>query len=295
MTPELKRIGTIGMSDGYPVIARKFAQDPLPTEPPEPAVLLAAEGTCRGVVDTMVIHMGHSGLNLQREPHTALAVPREHRRREAVLGLIGDVQRLLFILDLDDGCYRAEDFVLCDCHVVRHVGKDVRRQHLAIGQAAQQLARAILPCALDACQMTAQLLLVDHWSDGHRWIARIAVFERLHVSCEAIDELVVDARIYDDPVRAHADLALVEETADDGRPYRMVQFGIVEDDEQRIAAELQRHALELRGLHRKRSDMSAHWRRTCERDQAGNWVHGELITDLRVRADDHVEEATRQL
>src|SRR6266436_2995983 len=192
MTPELKRIGTIGMSDGYPVIARKFAQDPLPAEPPEPAVLLAAEGTCWRVVDTMVIHMGHSGLNLQREPHTALAVPREHCGRESELGLIGDVQRLLFILDLDDGCYRSEDFVLCDGHVVRHVGKDVRRQHLVVGGAAQQLARSLLTCAFDTGKMTEQLLLVDHRSDGYRWIARIAVFERLHVSYEAIDELVVD-------------------------------------------------------------------------------------------------------
>src|SRR6266853_6928517 len=198
----LKRIRTMGVADGHPVIARKFAQDPLPTEPPEPAVLLAAEGTCWRVVDTMVIHMGHSGLNLQREPHTALAVPREHCGRESELGLIGDVQRLLFILDLDDGCYRTEDFVLRNRHVVRHAGKDVRRQHLAIGEAAQQLARALLPRALDAGKMTAQLLLVDHWSDGHRWIARIAIFERLHVNHEAIDELIVDVRIYDDPVRA---------------------------------------------------------------------------------------------
>src|SRR5260370_3793511 len=120
---DLKRIGTIGMSDGYPVVACDLAQDPLPTEPPEPAVLLAAEWTCRRVVDTMVIHMGHAGLNLQREPHTALAVPREHRGREAVLGLIGDVQGLLFSLDLDDGCERTHGLVLCAGHLFPHFGK----------------------------------------------------------------------------------------------------------------------------------------------------------------------------
>src|SRR5260370_26508058 len=77
----LKRIGTIGMADRHPVIARKFAQDPLSAEPPESTVLLATEGAGRRVVDTMVINMGHSGLNSQREPHTTLAVPREHRGR----------------------------------------------------------------------------------------------------------------------------------------------------------------------------------------------------------------------
>src|SRR5260370_6087118 len=129
--------------------------------------------------------------------------------------------------------------------------------------------------------MAAQLLLVDHWSDGHRWIAWIAVFDCLHVTNEALDELIVDARIYDDPIRAHADLALMEETADDSRPYRMYQVGIVEHDERRIAAEFQCHPLQLRGLHRKCTNMSAHLRRTRERDQAGNRVRREWITDLR--------------
>ena len=69
------------MPHGHPVIARKFAQDPLPTEPPEPAVLLATLGARRRVVYTVVV---------------------------------------------------------------------------------------------------AQLLLVDHWSDGHRLIARRAIFARLH-------------------------------------------------------------------------------------------------------------------
>src|SRR5260370_36579876 len=142
--------------------------------------------------------------------------------------------------------------------------------------------------------MTAQLLLVDHWSDGHRWIAWIAVFEGPHVRNEAIDKLIVDARIDDDPVRTHADLALMKETADNSRPYRMFQVGIVEDDERRVAAEFQCYPLELRGLHRQRTDMSAHPRRTREGDQAGNRVRGESITDLRDRAHDYVEKTRAQ-
>src|SRR5271170_3467683 len=84
--------------------------------------------------------------------------------------------------------------------------------------------------------MTAQLLFVDNWSDGHGWIARIAIFERLHAGGETIDELVVDARVHDDPVRAHADLALMQEAADNGRADRMLQIGIVEDDKRRVPA-----------------------------------------------------------
>ena len=55
------------------MIARKFAQDLLSTKPPEATVLLAAEGASRRVVDSMVIHMSHSGLNSQREPRTTVA------------------------------------------------------------------------------------------------------------------------------------------------------------------------------------------------------------------------------
>ena len=45
--------------------------------------------------------------------------------------------------------------------------EDVRRQHLAVGDATQQLTRAILLRTLDAGEMAAQLLFVDDWSDGH--------------------------------------------------------------------------------------------------------------------------------
>ena len=57
--------------------------------------------------------MGHSGLNSQREIHTALPVLREHRGRQTVFGLISDVQRLLFVLDLDDGGDWTESATIC--------------------------------------------------------------------------------------------------------------------------------------------------------------------------------------
>jgi hypothetical protein len=38
----------------------------------------------------------------------------------------------------------------------------------------------------------------------------------------------------------------------------MLQVGIVEDDEWRIPAKLQRHPLDLGGLHREHPDMSAY-------------------------------------
>jgi hypothetical protein len=55
------------------MIARKFVQHPLAIEPPEPAVLLATERACRPVVDTVVIHMGHSRDAIARNPIIGIA------------------------------------------------------------------------------------------------------------------------------------------------------------------------------------------------------------------------------
>jgi hypothetical protein len=61
------------MPHGHPMIARKFVQHPLATEPPEPAVLLATERACRPVVDTVVIHTGHSRDAIARNPIIGIA------------------------------------------------------------------------------------------------------------------------------------------------------------------------------------------------------------------------------
>jgi hypothetical protein len=55
------------------MIAGKFVQHPLATEPPEPAILLAPERACRRVVDTVVIHIGHSRDAIARNPIIGIA------------------------------------------------------------------------------------------------------------------------------------------------------------------------------------------------------------------------------
>lgn len=66
--------------------------DPVASEAAETAVLLAAKGTGRGIIDAVIIHVGHPGLYPERKPNTALPIPREDAAREAVLGIVGDPQ-----------------------------------------------------------------------------------------------------------------------------------------------------------------------------------------------------------
>ncbi len=94
----------------------------------------------------------------------------------------------------------------------------------------------------------SQLLLVDQRADHGVGVARVADFQPADPVGEALDEFVVDLRVDDQPVDRHADLALVQKLAEDGRVDREVQVGVVEDHRRTVPAELEDHALLSIGL-----------------------------------------------
>ena len=62
---------------------------------------------------------------------------------------------------------------------------------------------------------------------------------------ETIDEFVVHLRIDDDAIGTHADLTLVQESADDRRTDRLVEIGIIENDAGCVAAQFEGDAFEV--------------------------------------------------
>ena len=66
----------------------------------------------------------------------ALDVAAEHRRRQAVFGVVGDADRLVVALDAHDRLHRAEEFLAVDAHVRRHVVEDRRLDDRAVALAA---------------------------------------------------------------------------------------------------------------------------------------------------------------
>ena len=62
---------------------------------------------------------------------------------------------------------------------------------------------------------------------------------------EPLDEVVVDALVHEVPAGGHADLALVEERPAGGQADRLVDVGVVEHDQGRVAAQFQVGALEV--------------------------------------------------
>lgn len=75
----LERIRDLLVSDSHPMVFCELPNDPITSEPPDAAVLLAAERTSWRVVCAEIIHMGHPRLNTKRKADPAIFVPTEHR------------------------------------------------------------------------------------------------------------------------------------------------------------------------------------------------------------------------
>ena len=102
------------------------------------------------------------------------------------------------------------------------------------------------------------------------------------------DELVVDAALHEDPGAVRAHLAGGEEVGEQRRRHRRLEIGVVEHDQRRLAAELERDVLERRcgiGHH----DLAGR-RLARERDLGDPAMAGEHLTDPGVALHD-VEHA----
>ena len=104
--------------------------------------------------------------------------------------------------------------------------------------------RAALNLALldqrgDAFQLSCR----DKRTDIHGLVERIADPQRFHALAQLVVEPLRDAFLHEDARSGTADFALVEPDGVDNAFHRPVHVGIFEDDERRLAAELQRQLL----------------------------------------------------
>ena len=88
---------------------------------------------------------------------------------------------------------------------------------------------------------------VDQRAQDRLALARVADGERLGLGGEALDEGVGDLLVDDDALGRHADLALVGEGAEGRGVDGLVEIGVVEHDQRRLAAQLQQHGLQVLG------------------------------------------------
>ena len=105
-----------------------------------------------------------------------------------------------------------------------------------------------------------------------------AGFSFAHRGGELVGERVVDRVLHQQPVRAHAGLPGVAVLRHDRAFHRRIQIRIVEDDERRVAAELERQLLD-RGRALRHQDL-ADFGRSGERQLAHDRIGGQLAADL---------------
>src|SRR5205085_10454302 len=101
-------------------------------------------------------------------------------------------------------------------------------------------------------------------------IEPVADLELRHGVDEVRDEVVVDAVLHEDPVRRDARLPAVSVLADQRPGDGGVEVGVVEDDERRVAAELERDLLHLLGA--LRHEQLSDFRRAGEAELADDGV-----------------------
>lgn len=196
---------------------------------------------------------------------------------EAVLGVVAEPDGLLLGRELGDGADGPENLLLHDLHVVRDVGKDGGLDEVAlvaVALAARDDGGAVLLARLDVAHDAVVLELADLGALEGLRVEGVADLVVLGAGLEGGDELVVDALLHVDARAGAAALAVVVVDAKVDPADGLLDVGVVEDDVGRLAAQLERHALEVGGrggLHDGAAD-------------GGRAREGDLV-DVHVRRD----------
>src|SRR5256885_2152989 len=155
--------------------------------------------------------------------------------------------------------------------------------------AARDETRALLLARLDVGEHRIHLLLGDDGTHPRGLVHRVAHLEGFHLVGELRQQRVVDLLLDEESRARGTHLALVVEDAGQRALDRRVHVGVREDDVRRLAAELERQALERsRGL---AHDLLADLRGARERDLVHARIAHERHPGLGARARDHVEHA----
>mmetsp|Transcript_2288 Transcript_2288/g.4737 ORF Transcript_2288/g.4737 Transcript_2288/m.4737 type:complete len:396 (+) Transcript_2288:74-1261(+) len=174
----------------------------------------------------------------------------EDGRREAAPRVVRQAERGVLVVEGHDGKHRAEDLLLPNLHVGRHPREHRRRHVEPLARSARrpppaaQQARALLDRPGDEGQHLVVLGAGDEGADeGHVLVRRerVARLHRRRHLGEAGEYLGGDVLVDQGARRGRADLAIGPEYAEHEPLHRHVHLDVVEDDDGRLAPQLQRH------------------------------------------------------
>ncbi len=175
---------------------------------------------------------------------------------------------------------------------MRHIDHQRRLEVAAtvvVRLAAGEHSGATTNRVLDVLAHLGGSLGVDQRADIGTLGQAIADPELGHRRLEFFGEGLVHAVLHVDAVDAHAGLPGVAVLGLHRALDRLVEVGVVEDDERRVTAQLQGHLLDAgRALGHQ---LGAHFGGAGEGDLAYRRVAREFVTDITGRAGDHAEHA----
>jgi len=183
-------------------------------------------------------------------------VLREDSATQTVRRIVRPGHRLFFPLEARDDDKRPEDLFAVDLHVILHVRKDGRgdEEALAVDVLVRLSARgqggALGLAGLDVAEHFLVLRLGDLRALEGFVVERVAdLADGLDLLLELVAELVVDGVLDQDARGGGADLAHVRHDADVAPLDGLVEVGVFEDEQRRLAARLQRDVLHVHGGH----------------------------------------------
>ena len=220
-----------------------------PPKRPQPDALTPPNGIC-GSSCTVEALTWQMPVSIRRATSIAASTSRaEDRRRQPVLGVVGDAHRLVGAVHRHDRDDRPERLLAVDAHLGRHAGEHGRARSGCRRPPRRRARSAPLARASSISSMIALARarrrstgpIIVPWSRGSPTVSRRAR------SASLLAELVRHRAVGHDALRRHADLARVHERAEARGVGGGVEVGVGEHDLRRLAAELEQAALEVLG------------------------------------------------
>ena len=256
-TLTLKRISATFVLHRDPVIAGQLRDDPIAVESPDTTVFLAAKQVVRIIIDLDVVDVSHAGFDLLSETQAPTFILGEHRRRQAELGLVGQLQRMCLVTRSDDRRYRTKLLSLGQVTHVIDIDEHMRRQYLPVCSATEQQLDAFGFRRLDPGHCALQLATVDQRANDCICKVRIADFQLANALDKRFDEILLQRGVDDNPVTAHADLTLVQEAPHNGGVHRQIEVRVIKHHTRSIPTQLQPDSLERRACDCQRAQCAA--------------------------------------
>ena len=261
---------------------------------PDPAATAATER--RGqVADEEAVDPDGSGPQPRGDALGPLRVAADERGGQPVVGAVGERDTVVLAAVRLVRQHGTEDLLAQDLAAGRGVGEDGRAEvqptELVVRAAAEQHCRAVGHGSLDETGHSLQVPARDQRADVGGLVPRVALPQRAGLREEPREEVVGDRVGHEQPYGGQAHLPGVVELLD-GQVDGEVEVGVVEDQQRRLPAELERHRRDVG--RRGRADRARRRHRAGEADAPHPRVGHQRRAGLGAEALHDVEHARRQ-